>query len=320
MTEFRFLFLEAFYVFLPLSVVLLWWFLRRGNFAPAVLRYSDTRLLSGLSVGLRVRLRRIPDILRLLAWIVIVFAIARPQIGAGDSVLTGVGVDMALVLDISDSMAITDFNGLTRLQAAKSVMRDFIDGRDFDRIGLIIFAEEAFYQVPPTLDYDTLIDQLEAVPLATDLGLSNRTALGMGIATATNMLRESDVSDRVIILLTDGANNAGAIDPVSASQAAATFDIRTYTVGIGSTNSDFDELDESTLQEIASITNGRYFNALSLSDLQSIYDRIDALEQSPASRQLNVQWEDVGHFVLLGALLLLMLERFLRHTLFQTIP
>lgn len=320
MLDFRFLLPEAFYLLLPLGGMLLWWLTRRGQIASAVLRYSDTRLLSGLPVGLRVRLRRIPDVLRLLAWVLIVVALARPQVGTDSGAVVGEGVNLVLALDISDSMAIADFNALTRLQAAKSVMRDFIAGREFDRIGLVIFAEEAFYQSPPTLDYDTLIEMLEAAPLATELGLSNRTALGMGIASATNMLRDSTHGERAIILLTDGANNAGQIDPISASQAAAAFDIRIYTIGIGSLISDFDELDEATLREIATITDGRYFNALSLADLQSIYERIDALERATTLRQQTILWDEVAHIVLFGALVLLMIERYLRHTLFQTIP
>jgi Ca-activated chloride channel family protein len=266
-------------------------------------------------------LRRLPDALRLLGWILLVIALARPQSGTGEERIVGQGIDIVMAMDISDSMAEADFNGLTRFDAAKDVIRDFIDGREFDRIGLVVFAEDAYYQAPPTLDYNILKLTLENVPLAGERGLSNRTAIGLGLASSVNMLRSSEADSQVIILLTDGANNAGEIDPISAARIAATFGFRVYTIGMGTNEvAAENSLDEDTLRQIADITNGRYYNALTLSDLQNIYDQIDRIERSPIERQLNIRWQDRASIALVLALILLLLERFLRHTLFQTIP
>lgn len=318
MDEFRFAFIPAFVLFIPALILLVRWWIGQANQAP-VLRYSDTRLLAGLPAGIRVRVRRLPDILRLIAWVLLVIALARPQAGSGEETLRGEGLDIVMALDISDSMATSDFNGLTRFDAAKDVIRDFIDGRDYDRIGLVVFAEDAFYQAPPTTDYNILNELVEDVPLAGDYGLSNRTAIGLGIASSTNMLRDSTSPSQVIILVTDGANNAGEIDPISAAQAAAAFGVRIYTIGMGSVSLG-DALDEPTLRQIANITDGRYFNALSLDDLQNVYEQIDRLEQTPIERQLTIRWQEQAWTYLIAAFVLLLIERFLRHTVFQTIP
>ena len=319
MTDFRFAFQPAFLLFIPMVLFVILYWIRRSNRAPGVLRYSDTRLLAGLPAGLRVRLRQLPDLLRLLAWIVLVVALARPQAGDGEEILRGQGVDIVMALDISDSMATSDFNGLTRFDAAKDVIIDFIQGRNYDRIGLVIFAEDAFYQAPPTTDYNILATLVEDAPLAGDRGLSNRTALGLGIASSTNLLRRSLSPSQVIILVTDGSNNAGEVDPISAAQAAAAFGMRIYTIGMGSVEQG-EALDEATLRQIATITDGRYFNALSLDDLQNVYEQIDRLEQTPIERQLTIQWQEQAWLFLIAALILLIVERVLRQTIFQTIP
>jgi len=318
--EFRFAFAPAFLLLLPAFLLLLRWWRGQMRSVPPVMRYSDTRLLGGLPAGVRVRLRRLPDMLRLLVWILLVIALARPQSGSSQEVIRGRGIDIVIALDNSESMSVVDFNGLTRAQAARDVIVNFIDNRRFDRIGLVVFEEVAYYQSPPTLDYDFLRQILSDVPTAQELAGSNRTAIGMGIASATNMLRRSDAEQRVIILITDGANTAGEIDPISAAQAANAFDMRIYTIGIGTSELTENNLDDEMLQQISGMTNGRYFNALTLSDLQNVYDQIDRLERSPVQRQLNIRWQDQATFVLIAALIFLLLERVLRHTLFQTIP
>jgi Ca-activated chloride channel family protein len=320
LVDFRFAYIPVFLLLIPTILLTILWWRGQSNRISPVLRYSDTRLLAGLPVGVRLRLRRLPDILRLLAWFLLLIALARPQSGSGEELLRGRGIDIVMALDISQSMAVPDFNGLTRFDAAREVIRDFIDGRTYDRIGLVVFAEDAFYQAPATLDYPILIEIMENVPLAGDIGLSNKTALGLGMATATNMLRKSTAPSRVIILVTDGANNAGEIDPISAAQAAAAFGIRIYTIGMGTADDSENSLDEPTLLQIASITDARYFNALNLSDLQNVYEQINRLERSPVERRLNIRWQDQAWSFMIAALVLLWLERIMRHTIFQTIP
>lgn len=304
--------------------------LRRST--PPAMLYSDVRLFDGLPQGWRIRLRGAPDVLRLAAWVLMVVALARPQSGRTQEVIRGQGIDIALALDISGSMAALDFDPQNRLEAAKSVIGDFIAGREYDRIGLVVFARDAFHQSPPTLDYNVLLRLLDEVQLAPDLLLDDGTAIGLGLASAANMLRASTAPSRIIILLTDGANNAGAIDPLTAAQSIAALGMRVYTIGMGKTglvpiiddlgNSRLIEsdLDEDTLRGIAETTQGAYFRAVDLVDLQRIYDQIDVLERSEVERQLFVRWQEQGFAWLAASLMLLVIERLLRHTVLQAIP
>jgi Ca-activated chloride channel family protein len=197
----------------------------------------------------------------------------------------------------------------------------------------VAFAQDAFQQTPPTLDYTTLLKSLSDLQLASTLQIEDGTAIGMGIASAGNMLRTSSAASKVIILLTDGANNAGSIGPVTAAQAVAAFNTRIYTIGMGKTglvpvpvddagNTQLVEsdLDEPTLQTIATTSGGQYFRAQDLGDLQHIYDEIDRLERSDVERQVFVRWQEQSAGFLWVGMILLIVERLFRHTLFQTIP
>lgn len=333
MLEFRFVNPLALLLFIPAVFLLFRWIRGQWNSIPAVMRYSDVRLMQGLPPGVRVRLRRVPDILRLFAWSFLVIALARPQWGSAQEIIETEGIDIVMAIDISRSMSIPDFNPLNRLDAAKVVIQEFIDGREFDRIGVVVFATNAFQQAPPTLDYDVLSRLLDDVQLATDLGLpGDQTAIGEGIASAANMLRSNDAAGRVIVLLTDGENNAGLIDPLTAAEAAQALGIRVYTIGMGApgtvavnnitgeTQIRDGELDETMLSGIARIANGKYYNALNLFDLQEIYAEIDQLERVRMERQITVRWQDRAWGWLIASFVLLLLERLLRYTVFQTIP
>ncbi|HLV36183.1 MAG TPA: VWA domain-containing protein [Spirillospora sp.] len=309
------------------------WTLRRTS-GTATFRYSDTRLLADLPVNWRVRLRRLPEILRMAGWVLLVIALARPQAGQTQEIIRGQGIDIVLAVDISGSMGTGDLGGQNRLEAAKRVITDFINAREFDRIGLTVFARQAFHQSPLTLDYGVLAQLLDEVQLASQLGLEEGTAIGLGLASAANLLRDSEALSKVVILLTDGAHNAEGISPIDAALSLAALGIRVYTIGIGDSasapvivsadgNAQFVEngLDEATLVRIAEITQGRYFRAIELSDLQAVYDQINALEKSDVERQMFVRWQDQAAGVLLPAgLILLIIERFLRTMTFQTIP
>ena len=315
---------------LPLAYLILEW---RGIGRQALLRYSDTRLMADLPVNWQVRFRRLPDILRGLAWVVLIITLARPQNGKAQEIIRGQGIDIVLALDISNSMGAEDFGPQNRLEAAKSVIAEFVQGRPYDRIGLVVFANDAFHDVPLTLDHKVLIELLNEVQLASALGITEvQTAIGRGIASSANMLRDSDNASKVIILLTDGAHNADGITPVDAATAVAILGIRVYTIGIGSINSASiidaggqqfatDSLDEATLRQIADIAHGRYFRAADMTDLRDVYDQINRLERSDIERQVFVRWQDHAAELLLPlGLLLLATERLLRHTLFQTLP
>ena len=237
-----------------------------------------------------------------------------------------------MALDISGSMGTRDFDGQTRLAAAKQVINSFVRSREFDRIGLVVFAREAFHQAPPTLDYGVLLQLLDEVQLAPDLGLDDGTAIGMGLASAVNMLRSSEAASRVIVLLTDGANNAGALDPLTAARAAQAFDVRVYTIGVGhvglgavETENETAEIGradqgENTLRQIAAIAGGAHFRAADLNVLQRVYDEINRLERSDVERQILVRWQEQAGSWIAAALALLIAERLLRVTTFQTLP
>jgi Ca-activated chloride channel homolog len=273
-------------------------------------------------------LRRLPDILRMVAWALLVFALARPQTGRTQEVVRGQGIDIVLVLDISGSMAGLDFAPQNRLEAAKSVITHFISGRDFDRIGLVVFAQDAFQETPPTLDYKALLRSLDEVQLAPELGLPDGTAIGLGIASAGSMLRKSKAASKVIILLTDGANNAGGLGPLTAAQAVAALGMRVYTIGVGKLGlvpmpdgqMVESNIDEASLKAIADITHGRYYRAQDLTDLQNVYDQIDSLERSDVERQIFVQWQDQSFTVLWGGVIMLLVERLMRITVFRAVP
>lgn len=331
MTEFRFANPAVFLLLVAAAGLFILRLRGQWNSLPAVMRYSDTSLLGGLSSGWRVRLRVVPDLLRVLAWLLLLVALARPQGGITRQIVRGEGVEIVIALDISRSMALSDF-APSRLEAAKNFARSFIARRSFDRIGLVVFAREAFHHVPLTLDHNVLLSLLDGVNIATRFGLDDGTAIGVGMASSANMLRSSDAPSRVIVLLTDGANNAGSIDPLTAALALQTLGIRVYTVGIGqpgfitaqSETGDIllveSDLDENTLQTIAEVTGGVYFLAADPDDLERIYQQIDRLERSAVEQFILVRWQDMAGGWIAAGLALLLLERLLRRTIFQTIP
>jgi len=298
---------------------------------PGTLQYSDLRLTNHLSPSLRQRARFILPALRLIALVLLIVAVARPQSGRAREIISGEGVDIAIVLDISGSMAALDFDP-NRLNAARNVIHEFIDSRQYDRIGLVIFATEAFSQVPPTLDYDVLKRILDETQVSWDIGLDSGTAIGLGLANGANMLRDSEADSRVIILLTDGANNSGQIDPLTAAQIAKALDIKVYTIGAarpgpaalpfpdGRIEYRDSEIDEETLKEIADITGGLYFRAEDELGLQEIYDTINELERSKVEVRTFTRYTELAVWFIVVAVLLLALEALLRRSVLRKIP
>ena len=309
--------------------------LERMGDAPA-LRFADTHpLRTPERPSLRVRLRHLPYGLRLAGLALLVVGMARPQAGHTQEVIEGEGVDIVVALDISGSMAALDFEPENRLEAAREVIRDFVQRRGFDRIGLVIFARTAFDQSPPTVDHVVLERQLDQIDLAPELGVQDGTAIGLGLANAAAMLESSEVESRVVILLTDGVNNAGEIDPLTAATAADALGIRVYTIGMGRpgqvpvpVDSFFgrriayveSELDEASLQEIAETTGGRYYRATNAQGLASIYDEIDALERSEVELRSWARYRELAAFFLWPAALLLALDLGLRTTWLRRLP
>lgn len=311
-------------------------FLGRLNSKPATLQHAAAAMARGMHRSWRVTWRPLMFGLRLLTVFMSLVALARPQLVRGQETITGEGIDIALVLDISGSMASLDFEPSNRLEAARQVIGNFIEERPYDKIGLVVFAREAFSQSPLTLDHNMVNRALDQVELATDLGIEDGTAIGLGIANAASMLVNSEAESKVIVLLTDGVSNAGQIDPLTAAEAAKALDIKIYTIGaarpglvpvpvdslFGGTRIVQQEsvLDEETLQAVATATGGKYYRAEDTEGLRAIYDEINELEKSQVEVQVFNQYQELAGWLLAPALLLFLLEMVLRHTLFRKIP
>ena len=246
---------------------------------------------------------------------------------------TSEGIDILLILDISGSMRAEDFKPDNRLHAAKAVIHDFLDDRKNDRIGLVVFAGESFTQCPLTLDYQILGKLLLSVEIGM---LEDGTAIGDALANATNRLRYSTAKSKIAILLTDGENNAGTIDPLTAAQAAKALDIKVYTIGMGKEGGAFipyhdpifglqyspnkTYVDEETLKQIAEITDGRYFRATDNQKLSEIYQEINQLETTKIEVTEYTRYKELAAYPLILATLLLMLEIILSNTRLRKIP
>jgi Ca-activated chloride channel family protein len=273
-------------------------------------------------------------VLRSIAIALLVVALARPQAGSGTESVLSEGIDIVLAIDVSGSMRAEDFRPKNRLAVAKEVVADFIEGRTTDRIGMVVFAADSFTQCPLTLDYNVLLELLDSV----EIGMidESKTAIGMAIATAANRLRESDADSKVIILLTDGRNNAGELAPSTAAQAAAALGIKIYTIGAGTPEGGDipvndpvmgrryvhvdSDLDEDTLREVAEITKGRYFRATTEGMLAEIYQRIGELEKTKIEVKHFTTYEELAPRVMLLGLIVLLLELLAGATVLRGMP
>jgi len=312
---------------------LIWWWLRRHKALTAGLLYSDTGLVRPAQRSGQALRRHLPHILRGAALALFILALARPQSGRhGEEILTE-GIDIVLCLDISSSMKAEDFKPRNRLHVAKETAAAFISGRKTDRIGMVIFAAKSLTQCPLTLDRDILLDFLDRV----DIGMiEDGTAIGLGLGTSINRLRDSEAESKVIVLLTDGINNRGQIDPVTAARMAAAFGIRIYTIGAGTRGTApypvedrfFGtryvqmpvEIDEETLTEIAGITGGQYFRATDAEGLREIFGRIDRMEKTLVKTRQYVEYSEKFHLALVPALFLLIAEVALARTVLRKLP
>ena len=300
------------------------------------LRFADLRAVVWPHRSWRLIAMPLLPLLRFLGLSLMIFGIARPQSIQAREVIRGDGIQIALALDISGSMASLDFEPRNRLTAAKQVITDFVADREYDQIGLVVFAQNAYNQSPPTVDHRVLSRLLAQTELATDLGIADGTAIGMGLANAANMLRHSSARSRIVILLTDGVNNDGQIDPLTAARAAAALDIKVYAIGMGRLGQvpvpiaddlgrerivmQNSTLDEKTLKAIAATTGGRYFRAEDTQSLRDVYREIGELEKTPIEVTTFVNYRELAAWLLAPALLLFLIELLLRETLLRRLP
>ena len=301
-------------------------YLWQRRMGPVGVTYADTWLVSGSGRSLRLRAMPFVSMLGVLALALVVVAAARPQMEDAREVIRGKGVDIAIALDISGSMGETDFEP-HRLGAAKEIIADFIEERKYDRIGLVVFSREAFIQSPPTLDHRVLLRLLTDVHLADQLGIEDGTAMGSGMATAANMLKDSTAESKLVTLITDGVNNAGELDPITVATAAEALDIKLYTIGVGrhsrSNSGDVTEespLDEETLQQIAAITNAKFYRATDTEGLRGIYAEINALEKSDVEVLHFTRYQELAAWFLVPVLALLLMELILSQTVLRKLP
>jgi Ca-activated chloride channel family protein len=295
-------------------------YLTRGRRRPPTLIFSETRQFAAVQPGLAVRLRNLPAVLRLAGLLLLLAAFARPQTGHREEEVLTEGIDIALAVDISGSMRTEDFKPKNRLEVAKDVVGQFVRGRRNDLIGLVVFAANAYTRCPLTLDYGVLQDLLAGVEIAPRE--EDGTAIGMGLATAVARLKDARGKSKVIILLTDGRNNRGQIDPVSGARLAQALGIKVYTIGVGTEGEapyPIDDpilgrryinvqadIDEETLKAIADATGGRYFRATDARSLKSIFALIDSMEKTEIKvRGYTRHTENFAWFLYPGALLIL---------------
>jgi Ca-activated chloride channel family protein len=285
----------------------------------------------GLKPNFKTRFRHLPFALRMLVLSLLIIVMARPQIHSSQRKVNVEGIDIIMALDVSGSMRARDLKP-DRLQAAKEVAKEFIDGRKNDRIGLVIFSGEAFTQCPLTTDHNVLKNLFK--PIKSGM-IEDGTAIGDGLATAINRIKDSKAISRVIILLTDGVQNSGSIDPVSAAQIAKTYGIRIYTIGVGSkgtapmpVQTAFGEqimnvpvnIDEDILKKVAKSTDGKYFRATSNKSLKEVYHEIDKLEKSKIDVNIFMNKSEEFLYFAIAALALLLLEITLRLSIFRIKP
>jgi len=299
----------------------------------ASIKYSDLNIVKRSVKSGRQKYRFLLSVMRITAVVILVIAFARPQAGTENREVSTEGIDIMLALDVSGSMKAEDFKPHNRLHVAREEIKKFVEKRISDRIGLVVFSASSFTQCPLTLDYGVLLGFLEQVKFGM---IKDGTAIGMALANCVNRLRESPSKSKVIILLTDGVNNAGQIDPLTAATIASTMGVKIYTIGAGKPGNAMypvddpifgkryvylpNEIDEATLREIAQKTGGKYFRARSEKELEEIYTEIDDLEKTEIKVNEYVQYRELFMIFVMFGLGILVLEIFLGQTLFRKVP
>ncbi|MBN1621826.1 MAG: VWA domain-containing protein [Endomicrobiales bacterium] len=319
---------------LLLIPLLIWEEFKRQKRKRSAILFSDASLMRDINPSPKIKLRLIPIYLRFIVLFLVILSLARPQSGQKSEEIYNQGIDIMLILDTSSSMGALDFNPDNRLTAAKKVAADFIKGRSYDRIGIVVFAGLAYTQCPLTIDHEALLDFLDQI----EIGMTqiDATAIGSAIATAAARLKNSTGKSKVIILLTDGRNNFGEIDPVTASQAASAIGIRIYPIGAGKPGETYipiedpvfgkrlekikSDLDETTLLKIADETKGRYFRATDTESLRGIFREIDQMEKTEIKTLKYTNYTELFGYFLWPGIFLLGLEILLANTWLRKIP
>lgn len=313
-------------------------YILRSQQKPTSFQFSSVAVMKTLPSSWKMRLRPLLSVLRMMILVLFTLSLAGPRSVSEETVTKTEGVDIVLAIDVSQSMAAEDFHikgkRRNRLHVVREVVKEFIEEREHDRIGLVVFGGLAYTICPLTSDYSWLNENLERVQLG--LVADASTAVGSAIASSVARLKNSEAKSKVIILLTDGVSNSGRIDPISAAKAAEAFGIKIYAIGVGTKGpvpfpaKDFFgrkvyqnviiDIDEEQLREVAQITDGAYYRATDTNSLRGVYKKIDTLEKTEMEEIGFLQFEELFDKVLLLALGILLLEVILSQTLLLTVP
>lgn len=315
-------------IIIPLLIV---WYIFSGRKQQAYVKFSDTGFFTGMPKSWRTYARHILFAIEMCVLALLIIALARPQSTSKNQKINVEGIDIVLTIDLSSSMLAQDLKP-DRLEAAKDISADFVKGRPEDRMGLVVFASETFTQVPLTTDHGMLLNMMKEMKCGM---LEDGTAIGDGLASSVSRLKDSEAISKVVILLTDGDNNAGSIDPATAAEMAKIFGIRVYTIGVGTRGTapypvqtpfggiQYQQIpvtiNEPLLQQIADETGGKYFRATSNEKLQQIYDEIDKMERSKIEINEFTRVHEEFLPLVLWSLALLLLGFILKNTIFKTL-
>ena len=321
-----------FFLLLPLLLLLFLY----GRSSSGRIRFSSIDTLKRLKSGVQFHPKSILLFIRMIALALVILALARPQSGKKFSEVSSEGVDILLAIDTSGSMQALDFKldgkPTSRLDIVKNVVSDFVKKRPRDRLGLIVFGAEAFTQCPLTLDHGVLLEFLNRL----EIGMAgDATAIGSALGVAVKRMKDLTAKSKVVVLLTDGRNNAGRIPPQKAAEIAKTFGVKVYTVGVGTqgkapflVDTVFGkqfiyqqvDIDEETLTSIARTTEAKYFRATDTNDLRKIYDEIDHLEKTEVKVKEYTEYNEIFHYFLAFAIVVVLIEMILANTRLRTVP
>ncbi len=333
--EYKFANPEFLYALIIIPLMIIWYIFRWNKFNPSI-TYPGFDTIMKIKPSIRQRLIHLPFLLRLISIGLVILALARPQSSSSEKSISTEGIDIVIALDVSTSMLAEDFKP-NRIEAAKSTALQFIENRKDDRIGLVIFAGESFTQCPITIDHSVLKNLLTKIKSG---DIQDGTAIGDGLATAVSRLRKSDAKSKVIILLTDGVNNMGNIAPITAAEIAKQFDVKVYTIGVGTRGKapypqqfrnwfgqtvtqyvyvDV-QIDEELLKQISNMTGGKYFRATNNKALENIYAEIDQMEKTKIDVAYFTKYTEEFWIYALPAFLIFLLEQILRYTFLRKMP
>lgn len=327
----------AFALFIPLVAALIWDYIRRRQKRPT-LAYSSLKYIRQVAPSLRARFKWLPLVLNVIALSLVIVALARPQRSDTKTKRNVEGIDIMMVLDVSDSMLIEDMQPQNRMEACKLMIKQFIEKRPNDRIGLVVFSGEAYTRVPLTLDHKILLDSLSQVKISRNVKMG--TAIGVALASGVGRLRDSVAKSRVVVLLTDGENNSGTIDPQTALSMAKGYDIRVYTIGAGrdgeaqlpiETQDAFGRkfkryqpihstVNDELLGQLASETGGKYWRAETTNALRGVFDSINRLEKSKIDISSYTKYAELFPEWLRAGVIVWLLAQILGLTVFRRGP